>query len=772
MIKESFNENWVYSPGSGTALEKTIHGDTEKKKVTLPHDAMIHQLRDRNAAAGNASGYYPCISASYEKLFAMNDLNGSAYLEFEGIYKDASVYLNGSLLENHHNGYLPLMIDVSSLLKKGDNSIRVLCRNSSPSSRWYCGSGIYRDVWMHTGEKLHIHPDGVRLTVLEADETMACISIDTTLMNRHDSQITAELTHEISDTKISVPVSLQPHERKTVNVRFYLKEPRLWSVDDPYMYECKSTLSDHDSTVTRFGIRTLQLDSTRGLRINGSEILLRGGCIHQDHGVLGGIEHKEMTYRRIRKLKEAGYNAIRCAHFPTSKTVLDACDELGMLVMLELCDAWTAPKVEDDYAKYFKEDFLKDSEAMVLLAYNHPSVIIYSMGNEVSEVKDPNEVQYGRMIADKIRSMDHSRYVTNCINIILAMMDRIPQLAIQTGADINSIMNGDMGELYKVLSSKEMGEPLEEAFSYLDIAGYNYASFRYEMDMDSYPHRIILGTECYPGSLYDNWQQCQKYPQLIGDFGWSAWDYLGEAGVGQHRYGEANGNDLYGRYPWRSANCGDFDLIGQRRPISYWRQIVWGLRKEPYIASQDPAHYGEKQSPTKWGWSDAQRRWNYKGHEGKPIVIEVYSDADEVELYLNSELIGKERPDQCRAYFTATFETGELKAVNIRKGHKAEEDRIASASYDVHLEHVETEKGIHEFAVMDENGILNPDVELAVTLKPGSGTSVLGFGSADPLSEENYFDLIIKTWHGQALAVTAGNGQLETEVGYEALNSN
>ena len=771
MIKESFNENWSYHPGSSTALEKVIHGDVKSENITLPHDAMIHQFRDSKAAAGNASGYYPCVSASYEKTFEMNDLYGSAYLEFEGIYKDSSVYLNGSLLADHHNGYLPLIVDVSSLLKKGNNSIRVLCRNAVPSSRWYCGTGIYRDVWLHTGEKLHILPDGVRLTALEADEKMACISIDTTLMNRHDSQITAELTHEISNTKISVPVSLQPHERKTVNVRFYLKEPRLWSVDDPYMYECHSELNGYDSKVTRFGIRTLQLDSLRGLRINGTEVLLRGGCIHQDHGVLGGIEHKGMTYRRIRKLKEVGYNAIRCAHFPTSRTVLDACDELGMLVMLELCDAWTMPKVEDDYAKNFKEDFLKDTEAMVMLAYNHPSVIIYSIGNEISEVSHPTEVQYGRMIADMIRSLDPNRYITNCINIILAMMDRIPQLAVQAGADINSIMNGNMNELFKVLSSKEMGEPLEEAFSYPDIAGYNYASFRYATDMELYPQRIILGSECYPNSLYENWKLCQKHPQLIGDFGWSAWDYLGEAGVGQFRYGEADSGDLYGKYPWRSAYCGDFDLIGDRRPISYWRQIVWGLRKKPYIASEDLAHYGEKQSPTKWGWSDAKRCWNYKGSDGKPIVIEVYSDAEEVELYLNDRLIGKERPDHCKALFTASFETGELRALNIRGGQKAEEDRLISASYDVHLEHVEETKGIHEFAVVDENGILNPDADLSVTLKCDTNLSVLGFGSADPISEENYFDTTIRTWRGRALAVTSGNGQLETEVKNETIDN-
>lgn len=770
MIKESFNDNWVYYPGNGTALEKTIHGNVTGEKVVLPHDAMIHQRRDPDAAGGNATGYYPCVSACYEKKFTVSESYESAYLEFEGIYKDSSVYVNGSLLANHHSGYLPLTVEVSSLLRKGDNTIRVIARNSSPSSRWYCGTGIYRDVWLYTGPKVHIRPEGVRITINEADEVMAVMTIDTELNNRFDQQITVELRHKIADQTVCMPVTLLPNETKTVNVRFYLEKPRLWNTDDPYMYECCSEIVGYDSTVTRFGIRILELDSFRGFRINGSEVLLRGGCIHQDHGILGGIEHREMTYRRIRKLKEAGYNAVRCAHFPTSKTVLEACDELGMMVMLELCDAWTTPKVEDDYAGHFKEDFLKDSEAMVLLAFNHPSVIMYSIGNEISEVSNPTEVQYGRMITDKIRSMDQTRYVINCINIILAMMDKIPQLAVKTGADINSIMNGNMSELYKVLSSREMGEPLEEAFSYLDVAGYNYASFRYVTDMNNYPHRIILGTECYPNSLYDNWQLCMKYPQLIGDFGWCAWDYLGEAGVGQHRYGEADGSDLYGKYPWRTAYCGDFDLIGNRRPVSYWRQIVWGLRKEPYIASQDSVHYGEKQSPTKWGWSDAKRCWNYRGFEGKPTVVEVYSDADEVELYLNDKLIGRETTDHCKTYFTTLFETGELKAVNIRNGQKAEEDVIVSASYDVHLEHLETAEGIHEFRVVDEKGILNPDVELTVTLKPGDGLNVLGFGSADPLSEENYFDKTIRTWQGQGLAVTSGNGQLETEVRNETFD--
>ena len=506
------------------------------------------------------------------------------------------------------------------------------------------------------------------------------------------------------------------------------------------------------------------MDAAHGLRVNGESVKLRGGCIHQDHGIVGGIEHRALTFRRIRKLKEAGYNAVRCAHFPTSRTVLEACDELGMLVMLELCDAWTTPKVDFDYSAYFLSHWKEDAAAMVELAFHHPSVILYSIGNEICEVSDPHEAQYGRQICDHIRALDPTRYLVNCVNPVLSLMDRIPELAVKAGADINSILNGNAGELAKLMASREIGEPLEEAFSYLDVAGYNYATFRYEADAAQYPHRVMLGAECYPDALYENWKLCEKLPQLIGDFGWTAWDYLGEAGVGQHRYGEAIGYDLYGVYPWRTANCGDFDLIGDRRPVSYWRQIVWGLRKEPYIAAQDPAHYGEKQSPTRWGWSDALRSWNYRGYEGKPVVVEVYSDADEVELLVNGRSVGKQRTERCKALFDTVYEPGELTAIHIRNGKNAEQDRLMTASDNVHIEQTDLGNGIVELSALDENGLLNPEAVLTISAETNGARTMLGFGSADPKSEENYFDKTIKTYHGRALIVTRGDGELEIEV--------
>ncbi|MBR3359173.1 MAG: DUF4982 domain-containing protein [Solobacterium sp.] len=764
MKKECFNEDWLFHSGIGTAFEKTIHGEAAAEKVTLPHDAMIRQKRDEHAPAGNASGYYPYTSACYTKKFTLDDEPETLYLEFEGVYKNASVYLNGSLIAQHANGYTPFLTDISQYVRQGSNSLKVLVRNSVPSSRWYSGTGIYRDVWLYRAKDVYIVPHGVKVTVLHADQKTAELSVSTEIVNRLRSRVSVQLVHRIENEEIRTTATMCPGETKTVTLRFYVKNPHLWNPETPYLYECHTELCGYDTDTVCFGIRTLSLDPYRGLRINGEEIKLRGGCIHQDHGIVGGIEHEAMTCRRIRKLKEAGYNAVRCAHFPTSRTVLEACDEIGMLVMLELCDAWTTPKVEGDYSCEFRSDWKQDTEDMVRLAYNHPSVIIYSIGNEIFEVSDPHEVQYGLQICSLIRSLDQTRYTTNCINMILAMLDKIPELAVRTGVDINSILNGNMEELHKVLASKEMGEPLEEAFSQTDIAGYNYAEFRYETDIRDYPQRIILGTECYPGALYDNWQLCRKHPQIIGDFGWTAWDYLGEAGVGQHRYGEADNNDLYGKYPWRSAGCGDFDLTGNRRPVSYWREIVWGLRKEPYIAVQDPAHYGEKQSPTKWGWSDAERRWNYRGQEGKPVTVEVYSDADEVELYINDRHIGKEKTVCDKAFFTAVFEPGTVRAVNIRNGEPAETDELVSASYDVHVEQTETGEGIVEFKVTDDQGILNPDVTVHLTVSKENGPELLGLGSADPKSDENYFERTVKTWQGRAMAVIRGTGKLRIEV--------
>lgn len=772
MKKQSFNDGWIFHNSGGTALEKTLNPVTESYPVTLPHDAMIRERRDPKNKTGNATGYYPYKTVHYTKEFFLDDLSGNTFIEFEGVYKNTSVFINGTLAYEHKNGYTPFLVDASPYLNEGKNSIKVLVKNGVPSSRWYTGTGIYRDVWMYRGTDIYVKPASVKITTLQCDECVAVLDIKATLVNSTRRIAKTILTHKIGEKTLSLPVTMMPNETKTVSARFEVDSPTLWEVDSPYMYECHTEIDGCDGEITRFGIRTLSLDTKRGLSLNGKSIKLRGGCIHHDHGIVGAIEHKALTYRRIKKLKEAGYNAIRCAHFPASKTVLDACDDIGMLVMVELCDAWTMPKVDFDYSFDFEDCWEKDTVAMVDLCYNHPGVIIYSIGNEIGETSNPIEAERGRRITDLIKSLDTTRYVTNCINITLALMDKIPELAVKAGADINSIMNGDKEALARLMASKEIGEPLEEAFSYLDIAGYNYATYRYLSDVRLYPERIILGAECCAGELYDNWQICKSEPQIIGDFGWSAWDYLGEAGVGQMRYGRGVDYDIYGPYPWRTANCGDFDLIGDRRPVSYWREIVWGKRRNPYIASQNPSHYGEKQSPTRWGWSDAKRSWNYRGFEGKPIIVEVYSDADEVELFRNGESLGKKQPQKCKAYFDITYEPGELYAVSYKDSQKTGEDMLLTASYEVSVKTEYLGDGITEISLVDENGILNPDADLQLEISEDDMEDIIGFGSADPKSEENYFDRVIKTYNGRALVITKGDRLPRIEVKINGIYEN
>ncbi len=751
MKRELFNDGWVFYASGGTSLENTVSGTPEPKSVKLPHDAMIAQKRDPHNPTGNATGYYPYRTVHYMKDFEVKDASEEIFLEFDGVYMNTAVYINGTLAAQHINGYTSFTVHITPYLRQGKNTVKVLVRNGVPSSRWYTGTGIYRDVYLLSSGQIHIAPNGVRISTIQADSNIAVLRVETTLFNRENKVSDLVLRHEIEDSEVSVPVTLLPGEEKTVTARIELERPRLWSLDTPELYVCKTDLVGLDHEITRFGVCTLSLDSKHGLRINGETVKLRGGCVHHDHGVVGAVEHRSLEERRIRKLKEAGYNAVRCAHCPASKTLLEICDEVGMLVMNELCDAWTQPKVDFDYSAWFTSHWEADCEAMVQTSFNHPSVIFYSIGNEICEVSNKFETQYGRRIADKLRSLDPSRYVTNCVNIALSVIDRLPELAVRAGADINTIMNGNMTELIRLMATKEVGSPLEEAFSYLDAAGYNYAPYRYSTDIESYPGRIIIGSESYPAALYDNWALCEKLPQVIGDFGWSVWDYIGEAGVGQHHYGETSDFDLYGAYPWKTANCGDFDLIGDRRPISYWREIVWGLRMAPYICVQDPMHFGEKQSPTRWGWSDAIRSWNWRGFEGKPIAVEVYSNADEVELFYNGRSVDIKTPTKCKAVFETVYAPGTLTAVSRRNHVETGKDALMTASYDVHIKWERKGRGIIEISVVDESGLLNPDADMDVHIE--NDVEILGFGSADPKSEENYFDRTIKTYKGRALLV-------------------
>lgn len=378
-----------------------------------------------------------------------------------------------------------------------------------------------------------------------------------------------------------------------------------------------------------------------------------------------------------------------------SRRLLEACDKLGMYVMDEFADVWTTTKVDFDYGTHMAEWWEHDVSNLVRKDYNHPCVVLYSIGNEIPETGNKFDSQWGKKLADKIRELDDSRFVTNSLNLMLSIMDRLPKMMAAAGqgedagtGEINSMMSS-MGDLMGALIASDMaGDAIAESASQVDVIGYNYATDRYEKDGEKYPNRIIVGSETYPQDLDKNWELIEKYPYIIGDFSWTAWDYLGEAGIGKINYEETSGLSFYAPYPYKAAYCGDMNLIGDRRPISYWREMIWGLRDKPYVSAQPPQHHDDPHNMTFWSLTDAVRSWNWKGYEGKPITVEVYADADEAELFVNGKSVEKKKIGEKKkfiAYFETTYEPGEVEAVVYKNGVETGRDKIVTASDDVQI---------------------------------------------------------------------------------------
>lgn len=792
MKKISFNENWTFRSGSGSALEGLL-GNAAQKTVTLPHDASAELPRSSTALGGSGNGYFQETNCTYTKMFTPEerDRDKEFWLEFEGVYQNAFVYLNGAFAGKHPYGYSPFLLNITGFLEFGQpNTIKVVVKNKLASGRWYTGTGIYRNVNLLVGNRLHITPEGIRLRTVSLEQDLAVVQSETKLLNTGLGLRSAELAVQLLDACGAVvaesvsPVTMPEGMTKTVRQRLYVKSPQLWDVEDPKLYHYRAVLREAGTVVDEelgtFGIRTLQLDVVHGLRINGKTVKLRGGCIHHDNGVIGTAEFPHAAEERIRKLKEAGYNAIRSAHHPISPCLLDACDRLGMLVMDEFSDVWTNTKVDFDYGMSMTEWWRQDVSAMVSKDYNHPCVILYSIGNEICEVENKHDVQLGQQIAELIWDLDDSRYTVNCINFVMCLLDKIAAQYLGSAdgtAEINTAMD-QLGALTdQIVRSELAAQATQEAFAQVDVAGYNYAAGRYTGDGALYPGRIIVGSETNPQDLDGNWDLVERLPYVIGDFSWTAWDYLGEAGIGRMFYDEPVGIGVYANYPYKAAYCGDFNLIGDRRPVSFWREIIWGRRERPYLAVRPPQYHGVERRKTDWCFSDAVRCWNWPGFEGKPITVEAYADAQEAALILNGRLLEKKAvgtEKKAVVLFETTYEPGLLEIVSYRDGREIGRDAILSAGQTSVLSAFSDRESIPadgsdicyvDVALTDENGVLNAGVCKAVSVFVDGPGVIQGFGSADPNSGENFFDTTASTYEGRIRAAirAAGKGTITVE---------
>ena len=707
----------------------THNGKTQT--VDLPHDWDIFEgPNSGKGATGTGGGWFKAGKGEYRKTFKTPD-SELVKLHFEGVYQKAEVYVNGQKAGQHHYGYTPFTVDVTPYLykEKRENEVVVKVDNSEqPNCRWYSGSGIYRHVWLETMPALHIAENGVFVTTPEVSADKALVLVDVTVQN--ESQADRNATVVVGGAHLMVAV--KAGESKTVTTTLYVNNPRLWSPENPTLYEAKVKLKEAgnviDNATAKYGIRTFSFDAENGFVLNGQKVLINGACVHHDDGVLGAMAFDAAEIRKVRQMKEAGFNLIRTSHNPTTRAFLDACDSIGMLVIDEAFDGWRTQKNPYDYSTVIDSCFREDIHAMVLRDRNHPCVISWSIGNEVIERKDIRVVYTARQMKKAIHEHDKTRPVTEA----LCAWDR----------------------------DWEIYDPHAEV---LDVVGYNYMIFKHASDHERDPKRVLWQTESYPRDAFRTWTVSHDFPYVVGDIVWTGLASLGESGIGRNYYkGEREGESWIegGQPEWHGAPCGDVDITGWRKPISHYREMLWNQDTPLYMAVREPNNYHGDIKTTMWSVWPTWESWTWPGWEGKPVEVEVYTHQPEVKLYLDDQLVGTKqvsRDTEFKAVFTVPYKAGTLRAeassesVTLRTAGepvrlRLTPDHPVMAANGQSLTFVTVE-------VLDKQGTPVPEVAIdcEATVK-GAGT-LLAFASADLKDTEPYTSPRVKTWKGRALLV-------------------
>ncbi len=783
MKRINFNANWMFYPIGAEAEKQTIH---------LPHDAMIQRNRIQRLKNGSFTGFFPCGDYIYLKnLFGDPAyVDQTVMLEFEGVYMDSIVFVNGEKIGGHVYGYSNFHVDLTGKLIIGqENEIRVEVHCSQvPNARWYPGNGIYRPIHLLVGNKEHVKPDGIFIRTLSHDPAMIEISVDAD--KDKDTSIETEIRYQ--GARVAACIG-------SIN-QLTVPNANLWSTETPNLYQAVVTLKKNgrviDETTEVFGIRSLAWSAARGLEVNGINVKLKGGCVHHDYGMLGACDFQAAAYRRVRILKEAGYNAIRSAHNPISKQMLRACDELGMYVMDEAFDTWRDSNGLYGYTLYFEEEWRDDLGKMVLKDRNHPSVILYSIGNEISDTARPDGAELAGEMTSLCHSIDPSRPVTVCPNLFMNILSQKGvKLSLGSGnaprkedvtdplsednetqmggsAMINVLMATGPILMKLLLKPKPAERGSGHTFAKVDIAGYNYAEQVYEGHHRLAPDRIMVGSETHPGKIAGNWALVEKHPYLIGDFMWTAWDYLGEVGVGVIDYGKSSGAYIK-PYPAVSAYTGAIDLTGHRDTNSHLAAIVWGAEVNPYIAVQQVNYFGEKKYLSHYRHTDALNSWSWPGCENRKTVVEIYSIGSKAELIQDGKSLGKKSLKGFFCQFSTIFKPGRLEAISYDKqGNEIGRSVLTSAGNDtvlsVNVENDEIEANGEDLSfinveVTDKQGIVKMLSEKTIFVKVEGAGVLQSVGSANPRADEPYNGPTGTTFQGR-LQIIVRSGTLPGDI--------
>ena len=762
-------------------------GDTAPgKTVTLPHDAMLAEPRTALSAGGTNTGWYEGYDYEYRRTLTVpeNELADTHILEFEGVYHNAEVWLNGQKAAFRPYGYTNFYVDCAPYLHAGENELRVIARNADqPNSRWYSGAGIYRPVQLWTARGAHIALNGVKICTLSLDPAVVEVRVKTTAPG------TVRLTVD------DLPAMQQESDGEAV-FTLTLDNARLWTPETPNLYTCRVNFADDVVTET-FGVRKVEW-GTDGFLLNGKRYIIQGACIHHDNGLLGAVCDPDAVARKVRLLKENGYNAIRSAHNPCSKALLAECDRQGMLVMDEYIDHWYIHKTEHDYVDYFNDWWHQDLTDMVEKDYNHPCVVLYSTGNEVSETAQKRGIALTKEMTDFLHGLDDSRPVTCGVNIFFNFLSSIgfgvysdekakkeaerAEKAKQrgekaakkkaVGSQFFNNLAGLLGDEFMKRGATLHGCDVKtrDAFANMDIAGYNYGIYRYKHDLKKYPQRLILGSETFCNDAYKFRELAKQEPRLVGDFVWAGMDYLGEVMVGSWEYADY-AETFDGGPGWVSAGSGRIDLTGKPLGEALYTRVALEADNGPYIAVCPVNHTGDRHSPSAWKMTNAMPSWSWTGCEERKANVEVYARAARVELVLNGHTVGsKTLKNDCLAKFSIPYESGTLEAVSYDAAdHEIGRCKLQSAGGTTRLTldaEEPTVKPGHlcyvRLRYTDENGITKPLARGNIQVQVRGGTLV-GLGSACPFNKHSYLDSETDTYYGEALAIVRmGDGDAMT----------
>lgn len=756
MDKIKINKNWhVYHLGE----------EDKKKKIDLPYDAMIYENRNPSSKGGINTGYFEAFDYVYEKTIIFDETykEKDIYIEFEGVYRNAEIYLNNQKIYYRPYGYTNFYVKIDEYIYINQtNVIKVIARNAEqPSSRWYTGAGLYREVNMLIFPKKHILLNGTKITTLDYVSKRVKVEVSTT----HSGQVKIEiLDHN------QVIFTASSFSDQKVIFDFILPQAELWDEYHPRLYDCRITFEE-DIQTQRFGIRNVVIDHQKGLLVNGKNVLLKGACVHHDNGLLGAAAYPYAEKRKVKIIKEAGYNAIRSAHNPCSKAMLDACDELGIYVMDEYVDMWYIQKTKYDYVKDFSDWWEKDILDMIDKDYNHPSVIMYSIGNEVAETSEKRGVKLVENMTNYIHSIDSTRYVTCGINIFFNLLyslgfgvysDKKAEKQQSVGSEFFNNLAGKLGDTTMKIGATLPGcdSKTKDAFSKLDVSGYNYGIMRYKRDLRKYKSRMIIGSETFCSDAYEFIKIAKTNPRLIGDFVWAGMDYLGEVGVGAWEYKDY-AKTFSKEVGWISAGSGRIDLTGKLLAEMLFTRVAFGL-DVIRMAVVPVNNYGKKHSPSAWKMTNAIESWSWDNHTGEKTVVEVYSTAHHIGLYLNDRLLKqKKMKNKARVKIKTKYYPGTLKAIAFDiNNNEIGSTTIVSAKKDTKLTMIPENESVNSnedliyirLQFTDAQGIVKSLVRSDIEIDVRHG-ELLALGNACPYNESLYFKGNTSTYFGEALAI-------------------